>query len=86
VQSPCDLLIEDYTEIVYMNDKGDIPSIQCRISLRGPQPMRKADGLGLIFIDFYVPVLTPRLNSIDTSLCLSEKISLFAILLSVAYI
>jgi hypothetical protein len=41
VQSPCNPLIEDYTEIIYMFDKGDIPSIQCNMSLRGPKSMRK---------------------------------------------
>jgi hypothetical protein len=35
--------------------------------------MRKVDGLSLIFIDFYVPALTPRLNSTETSLQLSEN-------------
>jgi hypothetical protein len=34
--------------------------------------MRKVDGLSLILIDFYVPELTSRLNSIETSLLLSE--------------
>jgi hypothetical protein len=40
-----------------MIDKGDIPSIQCKMSLGGPKSMRKVDGLSLIFIDFYVPAL-----------------------------
>jgi hypothetical protein len=64
-------LIEDYTEIFYMIDKGDSPSIQCNMSLGPPTSMRKVDGLCLIFIDFYVPALTPRLNSTETSLQLS---------------
>jgi hypothetical protein len=42
-------------EIFYMIDEGDIPSVQCKMSLRGPKSARKVDGLGLIFIDFYVP-------------------------------
>jgi hypothetical protein len=62
VQSPCDPLIEDYTEIFYIIDKGDIPSIQCKMSLRGPKSVRK------VFIDFYVPALTPRLSNTQTSL------------------
>jgi hypothetical protein len=41
--------------------------------------MRKVDGLSLIFIDFYAPALTPRDNSKETSLQLSENISLFAV-------
>jgi hypothetical protein len=55
MQSPCNPFIEDYAEIFYMIDKGDIPSIQCKVSLRGPKSMREADGLSLIFNNFYVP-------------------------------
>jgi hypothetical protein len=58
VQSPCNSLIEDYTWIFYKIDEGNILSIQCTISLRGPKSMRKVDGLSHIFIDFYVPALT----------------------------
>jgi hypothetical protein len=65
-----------------MIDKGDIPSIQCKMSLRKPKSMRKVDGLSLILINFYVPALTPRLNSTETSLQLSKNITLR----SVAYI
>jgi hypothetical protein len=35
VPTPCNPLIEDYTEIFYMIDEGDITSIQCKMSLRG---------------------------------------------------
>jgi hypothetical protein len=35
-----------------MIDEGDIPSIQCKMSLRGLKSMRKVDGLNLLFIDF----------------------------------
>jgi hypothetical protein len=34
MQSPCNPLIEDYTEIFYMIDEEDIPSIRCKMSLR----------------------------------------------------
>jgi hypothetical protein len=61
-----------------MIDKGDVPSIQCKMSLGGPKSMRKGHGLSLIFIDFYVPALTPRLNITETSLQLSGNITLFA--------
>jgi hypothetical protein len=57
-----------------MIGEGDIPSIQCKMSLRGHKPMPN-----LIFIDFYIPALTPRLNSNETSLQLSENITLFAV-------
>jgi hypothetical protein len=41
--------------------------------------MKKGDGLSLIFIDFYVPVLKLHLNNTETSLQLSENIVLFAV-------
>jgi hypothetical protein len=41
--------------------------------------MRKVDGLSLTFIDFYVSALTTRLNSTETSLQLSENITLSAV-------
>jgi hypothetical protein len=40
--------------------------------------MRKVDGLSFIFIDFYVPALTLRVSSTETSLQLSENMTLFA--------
>jgi hypothetical protein len=63
----------------YMIDKGDIRSIQCKMSLRGAKYMRNVDGLSLIFIDSYVPALSPRLNSTETSLQLSKGITLIAV-------
>jgi hypothetical protein len=62
-----------------MVDKWDILSIQCKMSLGGPKWMRKIDGLTLIFIHFYVPKLTPHLNSTENSLQLSENITLLAV-------
>jgi hypothetical protein len=62
-----------------MTDERDIPSIQCKMSLRETKSLRKTDVLSLIFIDLYVPALTPRLSSTETSLQLSENITLFAI-------
>jgi hypothetical protein len=71
--------MEDYTNIFYMTDVGDILSIQCKMSLRGPKSMSKVDDLSLIFIDLYVPMLTSRLNSTETSLQISENITLLAV-------
>jgi hypothetical protein len=79
VQSPCKHLIEDYTEIFYMIQEGDVPFVQCEVSLRGPKSMRDVDGPNLIFIDFNVPALELRINWIETALQLSENITLFAI-------
>jgi hypothetical protein len=56
-----------------MTDEADIPSIQCKMSPRGPKSMRKVGGLSLTFIYFYVPALAPRLNSTEISLQLSEN-------------
>jgi hypothetical protein len=80
MQSPFNPLIEDYTQIFYMIDEGDIPSIQFVMTLKGSKSRRKIDGLSLIFIDYYVPALTPRLSSTETSLQLSANITLFAAL------
>jgi hypothetical protein len=44
----------------------------------------EVDGLTLIVIDFYVPALTQRTDSIETSLQLSENIILFAVCLDYA--
>jgi hypothetical protein len=62
-----------------MIDEGDIPSVQCKVSLRGAKSMRKVDSMTLIFIDFYVSALTPRLNITEISLQLSENINPFAV-------
>jgi hypothetical protein len=70
VQSPYNALIEDYIKIFNMIEEGDIQSIQCKMSLRGPNYMRKVDGLSRIFTDLYVPALTPRLSSTETLLLL----------------
>jgi hypothetical protein len=70
--------MEIYTQIFYMIDEGDTPSIQYKMSLRGPNSMRKVDELSLIFIDFYIPMFT-HLNSSETSLQLSENIKDFAV-------
>jgi hypothetical protein len=62
-----------------MIDEGDIPSIECKMSHRGPKSMRKVDGLSLNFINFYFPAFIPRLNIIKTSLQLSDKRIFFAV-------
>jgi hypothetical protein len=41
--------------------------------------MRKVNDLSLILINFYVPVLTSRLSSTETSPLLSESITLFVV-------
>jgi hypothetical protein len=79
MQCPCNHLTEDYIQIFYMTDKGDIPSIQRKMSLMGPKSMRKVESLSLIFTDFYAPVLTSHLNSTKISLQLSANITLFAV-------
>jgi hypothetical protein len=62
-----------------MIDEGDILSIQCKMSLRGPKSVRKVDGLSLLFSDLYLPALIPCLNSAKISLQLSQNITIFAV-------
>jgi hypothetical protein len=81
MQSPCDPLIKDHTEIFYIIYKWNVPSIQCKERLWGSNSMREVDCLNLVFIDFYVPALTPRLDCIKTALQLSENIALLALCL-----
>jgi hypothetical protein len=42
-----------------MIGEGHIPAIHCKMCLKGHKSMRKVDGLSLIFIDYFVPALTP---------------------------
>jgi hypothetical protein len=63
-----------YTEIFHI-----APSFQCKMNLERSMSTREVDGLSLIFIDFYVPALTPRLRGGYTALQLSENITFFAI-------
>jgi hypothetical protein len=83
VESPCNPLVEDYTDVFYMNHKGDVPSVQCEMSLRRSNSMRDVDSSSFIFINFNVPAIEPRLSLIETTLQLPENITLFV---SVAYI
>jgi hypothetical protein len=61
-----------------MIDEEDIPSIQCKMSLRVPKSMRKVYGPSLVLIDIYDPLLTPRLN-ISRDLAAAENITLFVV-------
>jgi hypothetical protein len=61
-----------------MIDGGDILSTQCKIGLKGPKSMRRVDDLSLIFIDFYVPALTPRVSNAETLLQISDNLLSFA--------
>jgi hypothetical protein len=79
MQSLCDPLIKDHTEIFYIIYKRNVPSIQRKKRLRGSNSVREVDCLSLIFIDFYVPALTPRLYCIKTELQLSENKALLAL-------
>jgi hypothetical protein len=65
-----------------MIDKGDILSIQYKMSLRWPKSARIVDGLSLNFIDFYAPVLTRRLSSTETSLQLSAVCHIYTDVIS----
>jgi hypothetical protein len=77
--SMCGMYLILLTQIIYTIDEEGVLYIQCKMSLRGPKSMRKLDGLNPVLIDFYVPALTPRLSRSETSLQLSENITLFAV-------
>jgi hypothetical protein len=61
MRSPCNPLVEDYTEVFYMIHKGGVPSIHCEMNLRSSKSM-KEDGPGFILIEFRVPAFAPRLS------------------------
>jgi hypothetical protein len=62
MQSPCEPLVEDYTEVFYMIHEGDVPSIQCEVNLRWSKSVREVDSPNYTFIDFNVPALASRFN------------------------
>jgi hypothetical protein len=67
VQSPCNFLIGDYTELFYSIYKWDVLPIHFKMGLRWLTTARKVDPLNLIFINFNIPVLTPV--SVELSPC-----------------
>jgi hypothetical protein len=73
------LYLHGHTEIFYIIYKRNVPSIQCKKRLRFSNSMSEIDFLSLVFIDFYVPALTPRLYCIKTALQLTENIALLAL-------
>jgi hypothetical protein len=62
MQSPCSLLVEDYTEVFYTIHKGDVPSVQCEMNLRWSKSLREVDDPSFIVIDLNVPALAPLLK------------------------
>jgi hypothetical protein len=58
VQSPCDSLMEDYTEIFYAIYKWNVPSFQCKLRLRWSMSERSRSPESFLF-DFDVTALTP---------------------------
>jgi hypothetical protein len=78
MQSPCNLHVEDYTEVIYMIHKQDGPPVQCEMNFRRSESERQVDGSSFIFVDFNFPALASRLNWIETALQLSDNIT-FAI-------
>jgi len=57
-------LIKNYTDILQMFYKGNVPSFQRKISFDQSMSTGKVDGLSLILIDLYVPTLTSRSNEV----------------------
>jgi hypothetical protein len=79
VPSPCNPLVEDYTEVLYIISKRVVLTVQCEMNLTWPNSMTEVDDPSFIFIDFQVTALASRLYRIQTALQLSENITLFAI-------
>jgi hypothetical protein len=52
VCSPHVILLSKITPRYFMFDKGDIPSIKCKMNLRGTKSMRKLGGLSLSSLSF----------------------------------
>jgi hypothetical protein len=75
MQSQCNPLIEDYTQLFYMIDERDVLSVECEVRLRLSTSMREVGGLSFIFSDFNVPALASRLSWIKKALQLSENIN-----------
>jgi hypothetical protein len=62
-------LIEDYTEVFYIIEECDVVTLQCKMIFGGgPEFTSQVEVLSLIVIAFYVPTLTSRLSSNETSL------------------
>jgi hypothetical protein len=51
-----------HVEIFHVVYYGNLPSFQCKKSLDWSVPMGEVDGLSLILIDLYIPVLISRLH------------------------
>jgi hypothetical protein len=67
--------IKDYTRIFGMVYKGNAPFIQCKLILRLTISTRETDGLRLVFINFIVAELTPRVYWCENAFHLSENIA-----------
>jgi hypothetical protein len=61
MQSPSNLSIKDYTEIIYVIFSGDVPSRQCKMSVHRSISEGQMDGLNLISNHFVCvcPLLPP---------------------------
>jgi hypothetical protein len=50
VKSPCNFSVINYTEIVHLFYKGNVPSFQCKMSPDRSTSVREVDGLSLILV------------------------------------
>jgi len=53
MRSPCNFPIENYTEIFYICNKGNVPAFQCKMSLERSMSAGEVHGLSVIFITSY---------------------------------
>jgi hypothetical protein len=81
VQPPYNPLIEDYTQIFYVIDIEDIPSIQCKMSSRGPNCNSQ---LVLFIISRYGPRRKHR-SFVAIKLLLSDDVNIAGAVIGTYY-
>jgi hypothetical protein len=84
--SPCNSSVKNYTEIFSTFYEGNVLSFQCKMILERFPSVCGVDGLSLILIDPYVPVLTSRLHCSEAALQVSGNIALFEVCCIYIYI
>jgi hypothetical protein len=77
--SPYNLSIKNYTEIFYLVNDGNVPSLQGKMRLCRSSSMGETDSQSLIFTDFNILALTSWLQWWQAMLELSGNITLFAV-------
>jgi hypothetical protein len=53
---------KNYVNIIYFIFEGDVPSVQCKMSLNPFESVKATDALSPVFNNFNIPVLTSRFH------------------------